>query len=116
MARIEGAGTTSQPSSYSFTDLTAPSGTSYYRLIQVDYNGKQTIFGPISCDFNPDAPALMEVFNMAGQIEFSGETQNYLTSMQNGNFMPGVYVIVLTRGNTRQTIKYAVTGEMVIPD
>lgn len=116
ISRIEGAGTTSQPSSYTYLDLTAPSGVSYYRLIQVDYNGKATSYGPISCEFTPNAPSLIQVFDMAGQIVLSGETQNYINTMQNGNFIPGVYVVVLTRGNTRQTIKYAVTGEMVIPD
>lgn len=116
ISRIEGAGSTSQPTSYKYVDLTAPSGTSYYRLVQVDYNGTETKYGPIACDYNPGAPALMEVIDMSGQIIFSGETQNYLHTMQNGNYIPGLYVVVLTRGSTRQTIKYAVTGEMVIPD
>lgn len=36
---VDGNGTTSQPSYYSFTDETPLPGTNYYRLRQTDYNG-----------------------------------------------------------------------------
>lgn len=45
-----GAGTTSEPSVYRFTDAHAPQGTVYYRLMQYDYDGSIRIYGPV--EFN----------------------------------------------------------------
>ncbi|MFC5271262.1 T9SS type A sorting domain-containing protein [Adhaeribacter terreus] len=36
---VKGKGTTSQPSSYSFTELNAPASLTYYRLKQTDFDG-----------------------------------------------------------------------------
>jgi hypothetical protein len=40
ISRIKGAGTTNLPQNYTFTDLTAPKGVNYYRLKQVDFDGR----------------------------------------------------------------------------
>lgn len=40
IGRVEGRGTTNEFGSYTFTDPSALSGVSYYRLAQVDYDGK----------------------------------------------------------------------------
>jgi photosystem II stability/assembly factor-like uncharacterized protein len=40
IAFIPGNGTTSEKQYYSFTDMNVPSGKSYYRLKQIDYNGQ----------------------------------------------------------------------------
>jgi outer membrane protein assembly factor BamB len=39
---IEGKGTTSEPSSYSYIDAGLPYGTYFYRLLQIDYDGTST--------------------------------------------------------------------------
>lgn len=116
VARIEGTGTTSQTTSYSYVDITAPGGTSFYRLIQVDYNGQQTSYGPIACEFTPAGPSIMEVMNMNGQTVFYGESSDYMQTMNQQNFTEGVYLVILTRGNTRQMFKHAVLGSMLMPD
>jgi hypothetical protein len=44
--RIQGAGNSSIPRNYTFNDLNPLEGTSYYRLRQVDYDGKFELFPP----------------------------------------------------------------------
>ncbi|UXP31119.1 T9SS type A sorting domain-containing protein [Reichenbachiella agarivorans] len=48
LGQVEGNGTTSNKTTYGFIDTTPYYGVSYYRLIQVDYDGKETIFGPVT--------------------------------------------------------------------
>ena len=48
VARIQGNGTTSTKHDYSFTDDRTPSGLSYYRLSQTDYDGTTKDYGPIT--------------------------------------------------------------------
>jgi hypothetical protein len=45
---IAAAGNSTTYQTYESTDLNALGGTSYYRLIQVDFNGETTVFGPVS--------------------------------------------------------------------
>lgn len=46
--RVNGNGTTTQTSNYSFIDRNSDNGTVYYKLIQVDFDGTETIYGPVS--------------------------------------------------------------------
>jgi len=48
MAEVSGNGTTSQMSTYQWTDVRPIHGTSYYRLSQTDYNGEKTMLGTLS--------------------------------------------------------------------
>jgi hypothetical protein len=50
ITRINGAGTSSQPHSYSFNDQNAPAGTIYYRLRQTDNNGVSKTFRPVAVE------------------------------------------------------------------
>ncbi len=43
LATLKGAGTTGNQQSYQFTDRAAPSGTSYYRISQTDFDGSTEI-------------------------------------------------------------------------
>lgn len=43
LGKVEGAGNSSQLNHYEFLHLNMPSGTNYYRLTQVDYNGNSTM-------------------------------------------------------------------------
>lgn len=113
IARIEGAGTTSQPTSYMYTDLTAPEGTNYYRLTQVDYNGTETAYGPIACEFVSNGPAIIEIISMSGQVIYTSETANYQQIIREQNLAAGIYLIAITRGNSRQSFKYAVADHVV---
>lgn len=46
----QAAGNSNQTINYAFTDTDPISGTSYYRLRQIDFDGKEEFFGPISVD------------------------------------------------------------------
>jgi parallel beta-helix repeat protein len=60
---VKGSGTKNALSSYTFTDTYAPSGIVYYKLIQIDYNGKQSN-GPIkSISFSASEINIIPVSN-----------------------------------------------------
>jgi hypothetical protein len=48
VSTVDGAGNSSQIINYGIIDNAPISGISYYRLVQVDLNGAQAIYGPIS--------------------------------------------------------------------
>jgi len=48
---INGVGNSNSINNYNFTDLTQ-NGFTYYRLTQVDFDGKKTMFNPIAVDCN----------------------------------------------------------------
>src|SRR5262249_37584395 len=45
---VEGAGNSSIARNYAWTDDAPAAGTSYYRLVQTDFDGTEKIFGPVS--------------------------------------------------------------------
>lgn len=51
VARIEGAGNANHTIYYSAKDENPYHGVSYYRLVQNDFDGKQTIYGPLAVNF-----------------------------------------------------------------
>jgi hypothetical protein len=57
VAEIEAAGTTNQQSNYQYEDFKF-GGVSYYRLVQVDFDGAEEIYGPISVDCEIDASSM----------------------------------------------------------
>ena len=58
VAQIEATGTTNQTSHYSYEDDNMGALT-YYRLVQLDVDGKQEIFGPISVNCEIDGNLLL---------------------------------------------------------
>ncbi|MCH8903656.1 MAG: T9SS type A sorting domain-containing protein [Bacteroidetes bacterium] len=48
--RVAGAGNSFTETEYSYIDLNPHKGTSYYRLLQVDFNGDSKMYGPISVE------------------------------------------------------------------
>jgi hypothetical protein len=48
VSQVAAAGNSSQNIDYSLVDVNATAGVSYYRLIQIDLNGVEKIYGPIS--------------------------------------------------------------------
>jgi hypothetical protein len=57
-ATVAAAGNSNQLIQYSHTDLDAMGGTSYYRLVQRDFNGTEEVYGPISVNCNANENAL----------------------------------------------------------
>lgn len=51
IGQVRGAGTTQEPQSYTFTDEKPLSGTNYYRLRQVDYDGTESFSQVVSVAF-----------------------------------------------------------------
>jgi hypothetical protein len=51
VARIEGAGNANHTLYYSTKDENPYQGVSYYRLVQNDFDGKQTIYGPLVVNY-----------------------------------------------------------------
>lgn len=51
IGRVQGAGTTRVPQSYTFTDEKPLSGLNYYRLRQVDFDGAESLSGVVSVVF-----------------------------------------------------------------
>jgi hypothetical protein len=67
MITLAGAGTTSINSSYNAVHADPLPEINYYKLIQVDYDGKATAYGPISIDNRAQKRNLIRITNMMGQ-------------------------------------------------
>jgi len=66
VAEIEAAGTTSLTSNYSFNHKNF-GGLSYYRLVQVDFDGTSEVYGPISVNCEIDANNMIVYPNPTNQ-------------------------------------------------
>ncbi|MCB9281758.1 MAG: hypothetical protein H6562_22905 [Lewinellaceae bacterium] len=58
IGQVEGAGDSDVPLNYRFEDDTPAFGLNYYRLRQVDFDGKFTIHKVVAVDFRPEQPGL----------------------------------------------------------
>jgi len=56
--KLNGAGNNQGKVDYSIIDRFANEGETYYRLVQVDFNGKSTVYGPISVNYLLDENTL----------------------------------------------------------
>lgn len=109
---IEGSGTTSEPVSYSFSDIDLNPGTYYYRLKQIDFNGTYEYSTVVEVDviapkiyslnqnypnpFNPstkitfslasEANVTLKIFNVLGQEISTLLNQNMAAGVHNYNF------------------------------
>jgi len=63
---VQAAGTTSTPQQYTILDKTYQPTINYYRLVQVDLDGKFVEYGPIMID-NRQATRVVKLINTAGQ-------------------------------------------------
>ncbi len=73
---VPGFGTTTEPKSYSHTDQSIYSGTHYYRLKQIDFDGSFTYSGVVEAEVSLPTEFSLEQnypnpFNPATSIEFS---------------------------------------------
>ena len=55
VGKVTGKGNTTQTSDYSLTDEMPYEGTSYYRLVQYDFNGDSETFDPVAVNFENKA-------------------------------------------------------------
>jgi hypothetical protein len=121
---IKAAGTSNSIQNYSFTDKSNTEGTIYYRLRQVDMDGTEELYGPISSkclnkenkfsiypnpasnsftiqlsEYGNNGNALIEIYDHIGKMMFKQEiklTNNtYTLYFQNENLPKGIYFVRL---------------------
>ena len=75
IARINGTGNSSNISNYKFIDKSLFNGNNYYRLKQVDFDGKTKTFNPISinCDNENDAKVYVYPNPFKSELNFNFE-------------------------------------------
>lgn len=81
IGQVTGSGNSSQPLEYAFSDHNIFNRTVFYRLLQVDYDGKTTYYGPItvsSCRDEDTFDAGIALSNSTGRtlIVLTGENGN----------------------------------------
>ncbi len=130
---VVGNGTSSQVNSYTFNDQNPLNGTNYYRLKQVDNDGKfsyssiVTINNELTADFyifpNPNDGAFainivsagednsysIEVLDVQGKVVHTAEGDQSYSTIQISNLSSGVYVVRLSANNqvvTRKLLVY----------
>jgi predicted phosphodiesterase len=128
LARHTGQPLSTQPFSYTFIDENPKEGANYYRLSQVDNNGKTTVFGIRSANFggkksvltitpNPSVKGgdvqfktqyfgkksgTITVSDVAGKVMFSAPATNSTVST---NLPIGIYIVQFLDGQTLLTVQ-----------
>ncbi|HEY4936949.1 MAG TPA: T9SS type A sorting domain-containing protein, partial [Puia sp.] len=133
LQKIAGGGTSSNTESYTAYDQAPYSGTSFYRLMQTDIDGKQTYSPIISINLenkntdisiypNPATDLIKISFPSAGRYEvsllnISGQLTNktILTTSDNlvlnvSGFKTGIYFIRITHDGTTETKKIIINN------
>ncbi len=117
VARIQGAGTTSQRSDYSFMVDNNSTAITYYRLRQTDIDGKYEIFAPIAIQcqnekaateisiypvpandqvniFSSNSPMTrIEIYSIMGAKVAEEQAEGNQTTLHIGNLARGVYAV-----------------------
>jgi hypothetical protein len=100
---VAGAGTVTEPRSYSYTDITAENGINFYRLKQVDFNGTYSFSNEVEVDVTAPLTFNLEQnypnpFNPSTNIRYSvPESGNVKLAVYN---VVGEEVAVLVNGYT----------------
>jgi uncharacterized protein YkwD len=125
-SEIKGSGTTSRQTIYTLDDAIPLRGVNYYRLIQVDYNGKQSLSHVIAVNTdkkslltvypNPTTDVLyvslsdnsetsLEISNNLGEIVLKTNSSNAV-SLDLGNLPSGIYMLRTSKGDIQKIVKY----------
>ncbi len=75
--KVKGSGNTSNTTEYATTDENPFTGTSYYRLKQMDFNGNTSYSGVVSVQINNSSPAITNVYPNPAN---NGTTNIYVSS------------------------------------
>lgn len=111
---VKGAGNSSLYKTYYVIDNKPNDGINYYRLTQVDFDGRSKTFEIVLCNLSSeDSEILMTTYDVSGKLFFSGKT-NYSKIMEllsNYRLPLGTYVIVATRPNVTYSTKKVIITE-----
>ena len=121
IGQVKGQGTTDQMTEYKMTDYNPLSGTSYYRLKQVDFDGKYSLSNIVEINFgsaeslvqispNPFNDyfeiywrdyqnATFELFTVHGQLVKEYSLENISTEIDGSNLASGIYYYRVTQNS-----------------
>ncbi len=114
IAFVEGKGTTSSISNYTYTDITKlPAGKIYYRLRQTDINGAENLSKTIEVNIQPSFkwgvypnPILKDSWiqlqlaeNSTVAVQLVSVNGTILQSVNKGSLLPGTYSVPLNLNN-----------------
>ena len=122
---MAGHGNASQPTSYSTTDRTAPLGPLYYRLRQVDFDGRAT-FSPVVAVAGGEAARFVlfpnpghelnilaqptasayRVRNTLGQLLLQGSVAGARAMVGLGALPAGMYLVEVETGTGREVRRF----------
>lgn len=131
LTRINGAGTSLTENDYSYLHDQAQEGTTYYRLIQVDFNGAWTrsdiiavtrsqavvsaydmsINNPVqevmNIDFGAEASGTISVYDISGRLVYVEQVQNQMQkNVELGSLSKGVYFVEFASAGNRSVKKF----------
>lgn len=87
IATVPGKGTTNITQFYKYSDFKPFSGVNYYKLVQKDYQGKESVLNVKYCYYEVIDPNSVKYYNMVGQIVDFQHSPNgvYIKSYKSGN-------------------------------
>jgi len=135
ITKVDGAGTVSEPQSYSFLHRDAPAGISYYKLWQTDFNGTKNYVGivgltrgEVSLNITSIQPipvleymeltytsisetqAELQIFDALGRnmtdISILSNTGINNRTIDVSSFTPGIYFLTINQGDDTVTEKF----------
>jgi len=89
IGKVDGAGNSSRTLNYSYTDKELLSGDNYYRLKQVDFDGKITTYNAIAV--NCDSEAMSEPTMIAYPNPFTDELNVIIENLQDKDFVLEIF-------------------------
>ncbi|MDA9555527.1 T9SS type A sorting domain-containing protein [Pelobium sp.] len=135
IGQVDGNGNKNSISTYSFLDKSPLKGTNYYKLNQVDFDGKSIMYGPVSVKNKFESAPTLSVYGTAANLNVSFENDhtelgslkcfdlngklilNKSVSLQKGNntfkiselsnASSGIYIFIMETSNGAQKIKYS---------
>ncbi len=125
---VEGAGTTTLEQHYHFIDEKPMVGTSYYRLRQLDFGGKEEFSPVVAVEFKGDAPSVsvypnpvadllhvaldqsgtVEVMDGNGRIleRIYAQENQPLTELNVSHYPSGIFLLRVVIGNSVETFSF----------
>jgi hypothetical protein len=108
VATIDGMGNSTELTEYMFMHSSPPAGTNYYRLKQVDFDGRSKTSSIVSARFIKESvEASLEIYSLQGQLIYSVKTKEdeFENHLKNTAIPAGVYILRAEYPNGDSRIK-----------